>query len=152
MKKIKECPVKISTDKPPVWENACARFKINPNSTLFAYGDIIYNPGKVNIPDDIIAHEMVHLKQQNNNDADAAIWWGKYMRDSEFCLSKEVEAYGMQYAYICQHKTSNRQRQFDMLKIYAQTLSGPLYGSCVSMTKAMELIKEEAKKHETSIH
>ena len=139
--------VKISTERPPVWENACARFKINPKVTIFAYGDTIYNPGDVDIPDDLIAHEMVHLGQQNYNTEDASIWWGKYMRDSEFCLSQEVEAYGMQYAYICQHKTNNPQRRFEMLRIYAQILSGPLYGHCVDMTKAMELIKEESKKH-----
>jgi len=139
--------VKISTERPPVWDNACARFKINPDTTIFAYGDTIYNPGNIDIPDDLIAHEMVHLNQQNYNNKDAAIWWGKYLRDSEFCLSQEVEAYGMQYAYVCQHKTSNKQTQFTLLKRYAEILSGPLYNHCVGAIKAMQLIKEESKKY-----
>ncbi len=143
---------KISTEKPPVWENARAVFRINPDTVIFAYGDTIYNPGNVNIPDDIIAHEMVHLGQQKNNRDEARLWWGKYMRDPAFRLSQEVEAYGKQYWYICTKKTKNKQMRFNVLKRYAEILSGPLYANIVGLQKAMELIRKEAQKYDSSIY
>ncbi len=149
---INQSDIKISTEKPPVWDNARAVFKINPDTVVFAYGDTIYNPGQVVIPDDIMVHEMVHIGQQKNSREEAALWWGKYMRDPEFRLSQEVEAYGKQYHYICTKMTQNKQMRFNALKRMSETLSGPLYAGCVGLHRAMELIKQEANKHEPSIH
>lgn len=148
----KSLSIKISTDKPPVWENARAVFRFNPKTTVFAYGDTIYNPGAVNLPPDILAHEMVHIGQQKNSRKEAELWWGKYLRDPEFRVSQEVEAYGKQLWFICQDKKINKQIQFNVLKRFAEILSGPMYAECVSFYKALELIKEEAKKHDTPIH
>lgn len=138
--------VKISTDKPPVWDNARALFKFNPNTVLFAYGDTIYNPGAVNLEKahDIIVHEMVHIGQQMNSREDAALWWGKYMRDKDFRLSQEVEAYGKQYHYICTRMTQNKQLRFNALKAFATILSGPMYGNMVDFHEGMKLIKQKA--------
>lgn len=141
----------IKVEIPPVWDNAMARFRINPRTVLFAYGDTIYNPGNVDLEkaDDIIAHEEVHLMQQKNSREEAALWWGKYMRDPQFLLSQEVEAYGKQYWYVCKYKTQNKQMRFNLLRTYSEILSGPLYGGVVSLMHAMDLIREESKKHDT---
>lgn len=144
--------VKIKNEKPPIYENACAAFRINPKTVIFTYGDTIYNPNGLVLSDDLIAHEQVHIEQQKANDKDAQIWWTKYLQDSEFRLSQEVEAYAKQYNFICKYKTQNRQTRFTILKRYAEVLSGGLYGNCVSYMRAMQIIKEEAKKYEPSIH
>ncbi len=121
-----------------------ATFQINPRTTLFAYGDILYNPGGVEVSDDIMVHEEVHQGQQNGN---PALWWGRYLREEEFRIQQEVEAYGKQYWYICTHKTQNKQTQFTLLKRFAELLSSPLYGSCVGLNRALQLIKQESLKH-----
>jgi len=144
--------VKIKNEKPPIYENACAAFRINPKTVIFTYGDTIYNPNNLDLPDDIIAHEMVHVAQQKANDKDAELWWGKFLRDPEFRLAQELEAYSKQYNFICKKKTQNKQIRFNVLKRYSEILSGGLYGNCVSFNRAMQLIKEEAKKYEPSIH
>lgn len=144
--------ITISEEKPPIWENARAVFRINLDTVIFSYGDTIYNPGKVEIPPDIMIHEMVHIGQQKGNREDAALWWGKYMRDAEFRLSQEVEAYGKQYWYICTKKSQDKRVQWNVLKRFAEILSGPLYAGCVGLPRAIQLIKEEARKHEPSIH
>lgn len=140
----------IKIEKPPIYDNAVATFKINPRTVLFAYGDTIYNPGDVDLvkADDILEHEKVHLLQQKNSRDEAELWWGKYLRDPQFRLSQEVEAYGKQYSYICKHKTQNKQLRFNVLKRFAEILSGPLYDYCVSFYKSMDLIREETKKYE----
>lgn len=143
---------KIKNEKPPIYENACAAFRINPKTVIFTYGDTIYNPNNLPLPDDIIAHEQVHIEQQKGNDADAAKWWTKFLQDPQFRLEQELEAYAKQYNFICKHKTQNRQIRFNVLKRYAEILSGGLYGNCVGFHKAMLDIKEEAKKYESSIH
>lgn len=144
--------MEIKIAKPPIYDSACSAFKINPETVLFTYGDTIYNPGGVNLSDDLIKHEEVHAEQQNHNDEEAALWWGKYLRDPEFRLKQEVEAYGKQYWYICRYKTSNKQTQFTILKRFAQILSGPLYGECVGLLRAMQLIKEQSYAYNSQIH
>lgn len=134
---------KIKIEKPPVWDNACAAFQINPAKTVFTYGDTIYNPGNIDIPDDLIVHEMVHINQQNGNDDDAALWWGKYLRDPRFRLLQETEAYAKQYAFICK-TTKDREKRNRVLHNIATILSGPLYGHCVGATEAMLLVKQRA--------
>ena len=73
--------MEIRNEKPPVWDSACAAFQVNPKNTVFTYGNVIYNPSGLNISEDVIAHETVHSIQQNYNDKDAALWWGRYLRE-----------------------------------------------------------------------
>lgn len=138
--------MQVKNEKPPIFDDACRTFRVNASTVLFTYGDTIYNPGGVEISDDLMAHEAVHGDQQNHNDTDAALWWGKYLRDPKFRVIQEAEAYGKQYWFICQYKTKNKQTQFTVLKRFAEMLSSPLYGECVGLLTAMSLIKEEAKK------
>ncbi len=139
--------VHVKVEKPPIYENACAAFRLNPKSVVFTYGDTIYNPNDLPLGEDIIAHEMVHVEQQGGNDKGAQVWWSKFLQDPEFRLSQELEAYAKQYNFICKHMTQNKQVRFNLLKRYAEILSGPLYGNCVGFHKAITAIKEEAQKY-----
>lgn len=134
--------MRILIEKPPIFENCCAVFQVTPK-TVFTYGDAIYNPFNLDLSEDLIEHEKVHMEQQNHNDDDAALWWGKYLRDEKFRMMQEAEAFGKQYRFICS-KTNDRERKHKVLNILANTLSGPLYGRCVDHMEASLLIKQEA--------
>jgi len=134
--------VKVLVEKPPVWDSVCTAFKINPIA-FFTYGDTIYNPSNLNLPIEIIAHEKVHMEQQNHNEKDAALWWGKYLRDPQFRVDQEAKAYGKQYAVICSG-LKDRNERCRYLTLLARSLSGPLYDNAVSFQTAMQLIKEKS--------
>jgi len=132
--------VKISYEKPPIFDAVCNTFQINPEC-YFTYGDTLYNPSRLPIPPEIIAHEKVHMKQQNYNDNDAAIWWGKFLRDRDFRIDQEARAYGRQYEYIKYHVKDKRVTE-NYLDQLTKSLSGPLYGRCIEFDKARKLIKK----------
>lgn len=68
-----------------------------PQNAIFAYGNKIYNPHKVDIWPDLEEHEKVHQKQQGS---DPEFWWEKYLQNKDFRLEQEIEAYGAQYQYL----------------------------------------------------
>lgn len=133
----------IKNEKPPIWVNVCTALNINPKNVLFTYGDIIYNPDGVNIPDHIIVHEEVHEKQQSQEGMTPELWWGKFLRDIEFRIDQESEAYAVQYRFFCKHKKDRNQRNRFLVGL-AQSLSGPLYGKSISYIEAMQLIRKRA--------
>jgi hypothetical protein len=131
----------IKNEKPPIWDNACAAFKINPANTLFTFGDTIYNPGGIDpIPAHLLVHEEVHAEQQGHNDEGAALWWGKFLRDHSFRLEQEARAYGAQYTFLCK-TVKDRNQRYKILWDLAGILSGPLYANCSSRQGAVKLIQ-----------
>lgn len=82
-------------NKPPPNFQEIKQIMNPPEDAFFPYGDKIYNPSGIEIPDDIIFHEQVHLKQQipfMNPD----MWWKKWLYDKEFRKKQEVEAFAEQ--------------------------------------------------------
>lgn len=136
--------VVVVQERPPVFDSVCAAFNMYPKGAVFSYGDKIYSPDYPVLPDHLIAHEMVHLRQQGHTKEGAAIWWGKFLRDPEFRLSQEVEAYARQYQYFSAH-TGDRNAPFKFLHTLAQSLSGPLYNNCITHAEAMQRIKNHPK-------
>lgn len=132
--------VRVIYDYPPVWGSVCSTFQIVPRGVIFAYGDCIYNPDKVDLPLFLVEHEKVHFEQQGHTREGAALWWGKFLRDPEFRVSQEVEAYGVQYYEMCK-LTGDRNQRAKMLWSLASSLSGPLYNKAITHQEAMRLIK-----------
>lgn len=132
--------MKILTENPPVYEDIIKAGLKPTNYTIYAYGDTIYNPNKVMIPQDLIVHESVHMKQQNYNDNDAKIWWERYLTDNLFRIEQEVEAYSAQYKYVCT-LYKDRNKRDKMLRQLAQFLSSPMYGSVLDVKESYKLIK-----------
>jgi hypothetical protein len=147
--------IKVSGEKPPVWNDVCVAFGINPVA-YFTYGDTIFNPSLLPYPPpDIIAHERLHMKQQmnmlpeeertpENHNRGAALWWGKFLRDPAFRIDQESRAYGKQYAVICK-ATSSREMRFKYLQEMGGSLSGPLYNNCIGKVEAIQLIEKHSK-------
>lgn len=134
----------ILYERPPVWENILNLFKINTDTTIFTYGDIIYNPAGFHIDDEYIFHESIHAEQQGHTAEDAAAWWARYFQDQYFRIQQEAEAYGAQYEFWCRTNKDRNMRD-KKLRQLAATLASPMYGSVVGVTSAMGLIREQAK-------
>jgi hypothetical protein len=133
--------VKILEEKPPVYDNVCAFLGYNDINAFFTYGDTIYNPARLEIPNDIIIHERVHMKQQTRDGMTPELWWGKYLRDEKFRIDQEAKAYGAQLRSIKNvHKDRNYQTR--ILISLASSLSGPLYKNAIGHTEAMLLISK----------
>lgn len=124
--------------KPPahIYDKCVELFGANfEKGTIFAYDGKIY--ARRMLPDDVIAHEMVHLRQQKEIGVEN--WWKKYFVDPKFRLEQEVEAYRSQYSYLQHHSNRNHRRM--MVDHIVETLSGPIYGNLVSEEEALNLIK-----------
>lgn len=137
--------VKIVEDKPPIYQSACQFLGYKDINAFFTYGDTIYNPGKLRIPNDIIIHERVHMKQQSVGNMTPALWWGKWFRDDKFRIDQEAQAYGVQFkALKTIHKDRNKQNQ--ILLELAGILSGPLYKNAIDQSSALLLIKNYSER------
>ena len=133
--------IKIKIEKPPIYEAVCNAFKLNLSDKIFTYGDTIYNPSGQELPDHIIEHEKVHMKQQNYNDKDAALWWGRFLRELAFRIDQEARAYAKQYLFICKSVKDRNQRAKIIVDL-ASVLSGPLYQNSIGQFEAVKEIKK----------
>jgi hypothetical protein len=112
-------------------------FPINKN-TVFTYGDTLYAPNvNFKLPPDLLAHEQTHTIQQG---ADPAGWWDKYLKDKDFRLQQEIEAYRNQYRFFCKF-VKGRNERFNFLRTIAMDLSGSLYGNLIGFIDATSAIK-----------
>lgn len=84
-----------------------------------AYDWTIYGVGVFHPPSpDVIAHEEIHFRQQDEYPGGVEAWWARYLEDAEFRLSMEVPAY-LSHLY---NGTRNLRSCLDALTL-------PLYGS-----------------------
>lgn len=135
--------MKIKHEYPPkhIWDAVVdAGMAPDPETVFFTYGDTLYVPSGRQVPDDLIAHEELHTKQQGD-DPDA--WWSRYIGDEYFRIDQEAKAYGKQYAFLCK-KHKDRNAQARILFNLARILSGPLYGNVIRHLAATKMIKDNA--------
>ena len=136
--------MKISTDKPPIWAEAHKHFKIDDAHTYYTYGDTLYNPARIPIPDHIVEHEEHHSRQQLALEGGPAAWWARYFVDADFRFQQEAEAYGKQYRFACKHiKDRNAQARF--LHEIAQHLSSGMYNAGRGLEEAKAQIRKLSK-------
>jgi hypothetical protein len=137
--------MKITNDKPPIWASIKTLFDFNERTTIFTYGDTIYNPAGVRITPDLIAHESIHEVQQSAMNIfglwGAARWWKKYLHNPQFRFDQELEAYRAQYKFVkARIQESNKLSTYLINLAYA--LSGSMYGNVCGFGEAMRRIKE----------
>ena len=128
--------MKILIEHPPNIQKIRRKFTLR-DTTIFTYGNILYNPNNGYISEDLVAHEETHARQQGD---DPAAWWKKYLKDPEFRLQQEVEAYRNQYKKFLE-KCKDRQKIFLFVRKIAGDLSSSLYGNMVDYYEAVKLIK-----------
>lgn len=140
--------MKILNEKPPVWESVMELFKINVGTTIFTYGDTIYNPAGFEVPAELIAHEEVHSAQQGHTEEGAAKWWARYFQDEYFRMDQEARAYAVQYDWWCEHdhvRGKDRNWRMKKMRQLATVMSSPTYGGVVSVDGAIKLIRQFTK-------
>lgn len=112
---------------PPNYAAINRAFKVRGKPVIFCFGDTVYNPGRIKMPDRLLAHEAVHSRQQGT---DPAGWWDRYIIDSKFRLAQEIPAHCAEYACAP-----------NLLDDIARRLSSALYGSLVDFAGAVDLLE-----------
>lgn len=133
--------MRVLVEKPPIYAEAKKRFEIDDTCTVYAWGDIIYNPAGVEIGRQILVHEETHQIQQANHDGGPEKWWGRYLEDAEFRTEQEIQAYGEQYLYFCT-VNGDRNAQFRYSLALGKILASPMYGADMSSLEAAKAIRE----------
>ena len=127
----------IINEKPPVWDMIVKAFPVHwDDGIIVTYGENIYS--KEAIPPLKVAHELVHVKQQTTMGKD--IWWERYIRDNDFRLSQEIEAYTEEYSKAKQ-VIKDRNALAKYLFTIATHLSSSMYGSIITHSEALKSIK-----------
>ena len=88
--------MKIKIENPPHRvRQLCEKvFNLTGTKPIFCFGDTIYNPFNAEVDAFLMAHEVVHSKQQGE---DPKAWWKKYLLDKKFRFAQELQAYRVQY-------------------------------------------------------
>lgn len=132
---------------PPLFAEIDAAFNVKGKPVIFCFGQVIYNPEKVQITRELHAHEFVHGERQREQGT-VEDWWHRYIADPEFRLAEEIPAHQMEYLTFCQDNEMGRLRTARRLYLNAVAgkLSSPLYGNLISREKARSIIKAGAKQ------
>lgn len=132
----------IIEEYPPNIDEVAAVYpmaKTRPD-VIFSYGEAIYNPSGQNLPQEILAHEMVHCIRQLEHPDGVEGWWQQYLTDSEFCYIEELLAHKAEYASICERHPGRPMRR-KALQHVAKKLSSALYGKLVTFEQAKRALK-----------
>lgn len=124
----------VINDWPPNIKEIREAFDLSGLNPVFTYGDTLYNPGGDDIMPHLMAHEMVHQRQQGANPKG---WWQRYLSDEDYRLRQEVEAYRVQWKAAKNMPRPSRRRLF---RAITEDLSGKMYGNLVDLEKAKYLI------------
>ena len=128
-------------DLPPLWDEIQKRFKLsNKPRVLFAWGNTVYNPSGIEIPQCLWDHEIVHGHRQGK---DVEGWWRRYMDDPVFRLNEEIPAHIAELESLLETGDRNERRR--AYKQTAQRLAAGLYGGLISPKKAKALLKDSQK-------
>ena len=115
----------------PLLERYKEKFEIT-DTTIFAYDGNIYCDYE--LTNDLLIHEMTHLKQQEVIGLDG--WVEKYLNDDDFRLRMEIDAYRKQ---IISLKDGNKKARCRIE--CAKALSSPLYGNIINYEEALQVLK-----------
>lgn len=118
-----------------------AAFDLRGRRVIFAFGDTIYNPDRIEITPALAAHERVHGERQLAMGVER--WWRSYIDDRAFRRDEEILAHQVEYLTHCQRALSRNERRFYENAI-AEKLASPLYG-VMRVDQARKFMKEAAK-------
>lgn len=133
--------MRIVFDRPPIFDELDAKFRIAGKPVLFSWGDIIYNPMRVTIPPHLIVHEEMHGWRQGELGVEH--WWRNYIDSRAFRLEEEILAHQAEYRALSRDAVNRRARR-SCAKRVARRLAGPLYGEMISIAKARAVLREAA--------
>lgn len=108
-------------------------------NTVFTYGTNIYTRNMLEEP--LYRHEVLHVIQQMQMEGGPDAWWDEYIKNPEFRLAQELDAYRVQYR-TAKKFIKDRNHLFKYLHDISITLSGQMYGNLLSTQEALKLIKQ----------
>lgn len=133
--------MRIVFERPPMFDEIDARFRVAGKPVIFSWGGLIYNPMRITIPPHLIAHEEMHGWRQDQRGIER--WWRRYIDNDGFRLEEEILAHQVEYRALLRGNGNRRARR-GYLKQVAKRLSGPLYGGMITSAKARKLLIEAA--------
>ena len=104
------------------------------SNVVCTYGDTIYNPHGVELTQDVLVHEHVHVDQQLEYPGGPAAYTERCFTDKQFFLEREVEAYQAQAHYMVKMGEPN------VWVRLAGRLASPMYNFGISNAEAMRLL------------
>lgn len=142
---------RILHQTPPMWEQINAVFNVAGKDVCFAWGDTIYIPTGFKMPEELMAHEKVHLKRQKEFDQIGAgldlelrvsAWWMEYISDPAFRLREEIPAHIAEYQELLRINGNNRANRRRFARYVGNRLASPLYGSLIKSSHAKKCLEE----------
>lgn len=109
------------------------RFRDINDKTVFVLPDVIFCDYPHLLPNHVVTHEKVHMKQQLRLGVDK--WVTQYLYDDAFRLEMEVEAYRAQIFSIHDREARNQIRL-----TCAKHLASELYGGIVNFQQALNVL------------
>lgn len=146
--------MKILKAYPPNFTEIKAAFPavVGRQGVLYSWGDKVYNPSGITVPEWLMRHEAVHFKQQQelagpHEALEGAVrkWWDLYIRSMAFRLLMEIPAHQVEYrAYTALNKDKKKRYLNDI----ASRLSGPLYGYMLTHDEAVKEILNDTQRQQ----
>ena len=115
----------------PLWDEYSKHFDLTDDTIFTLWPDIYTNH---ELTPDLLAHETVHLKQQEKIGVEE--WVRQFLNEPESRLKIEIEAYKKQIASF-----KDRNQRHNCRVWAANTLSSSLYGNVISKNDAFNLLK-----------
>ena len=122
---------------PPIYAEIKERFPyVTGRAILFTWGNILYNPRRIKVSEELHVHEAVHSVCQGERVRE---WWRSYMGNPEFRLEQEGLAHKAEFNEYCKRhgRPKDRERALDAI---AHRLASPLYGAMISVEQARRII------------
>jgi len=112
-------------------------------AVFFSWGpEVVYNPKRVELSPELIAHENVHGKRQGTTEESIRSWWVGYLADPHFRFNEELLGHRAEYQVFCEHVT-DRNLRYRFVSAIAKRLASKLYGSLVTFAEARSLIRAQ---------
>jgi len=123
----------LTSEEPAIMPTLIEQFGVSFDDVVVTVGNKIHT--KYALTADLLEHELVHVKQQTAYEGGSDAWWQRYLVDEKFRLSQEIEAYRVQYNFL-RGTMKDRNKLAVQAHRIAATLSGPMYGNCISFAAA----------------
>src|ERR1035437_793205 len=102
--------MKVVIGYPPNIEDIKKHFDVEGKQIVITFGDTLYNPLNGPISDDLMVHEERHSAQHLAYPGGPSAFVKHFFEDREFRKQSEAEAYGDQYAFICESVTDGHKQ------------------------------------------
>ena len=114
------------------------------------FGPILYNPKKVDITPERMAHEMEHSKQQTtygygrfklwkHSNLRVEEWWNRYLQDETFRFAMELPASQREWWEFQKYETDRNKLAVKKEEI-AHRLTNKLYGKKMKIGEALKFL------------